>query len=91
VARPAREVLYTVVGREERFKSKAFIDAAVYRGGDLVTGWIYAGMVAVGLGVSAIALVTVPVMAVWVVVGLSLGKAQEERVRSMKEEGGSIP
>ena len=42
ISRPAREVLFTVVGREERYKSKAFIDAAVYRGGDLVSGWIYA-------------------------------------------------
>ncbi len=80
IARPAREVLFTVVGREERYKSKAFIDAAVYRGGDLVTGWIYAGLAWVGLSVGAIALASVPVMAVWGVVGFLLGRAQEERV-----------
>jgi len=79
VARPAREVLYTVVGREERYKSKAFIDAAVYRGGDLVNGWIYTGLVALGLSVGAIALVALPVMGVWVAVGVFLGRAQEER------------
>jgi AAA family ATP:ADP antiporter len=81
VARPAREVLYTVVGREERYKSKAFIDAAVYRGGDLVNGWIYTGLVALGLSVGAIALVALPVMGVWVAVGLFLGRAQEEKRR----------
>lgn len=87
VARPAREVLYTVVGREERYKSKAFIDAAVYRGGDTVSGWIYAGLAALGLTVGAISLVAVPVMAVWLAVGLFLGRAQEEKRRAM--EGGT--
>jgi len=81
ISRPAREVLFTVVGREERYKSKAFIDAAVYRGGDLVSGWIYAGLAWIGLGVGAIALVAVPVMGVWVATGLFLGRAQEEQVR----------
>ncbi len=86
LARPAREVLFTVVGREERYKSKAFIDAAVYRGGDLVSGWVYAGLAWIGLGVGAISLVAVPVMAVWAGVGLFLGKAQEERALDPGEE-----
>ncbi|MFC1660058.1 NTP/NDP exchange transporter [Gemmatimonadota bacterium] len=88
VARPAREVLFTVVGREHRYKSKPFIDAAVYRGGDLVNAWVYTGLAALGLSVGAIALVAVPVMAVWVVVGLSLGKAQEEMAK--KVSGGAL-
>ncbi len=85
VARPAREVLYTVVGREERYKSKAFIDAAVYRGGDLVNGWVYSGLGALGLGVAAIALVSVPVMGVWMAIGVALGRAQEEKSRALGE------
>jgi AAA family ATP:ADP antiporter len=87
VARPAREVLYTVVGREERYKSKAFIDAAVYRGGDLVNGWVYTGLAALGLTVGAIALVAVPVMGAWVGVGLFLGRRQEEKRRAMEADG----
>ncbi len=86
IVRPAREVLFTVVGREERYKSKAFIDAAVYRGGDLVNGWIYSGLVMLGLGVGAIALVAVPVMGVWVAMGLFLGRAQGEEAGKMGEE-----
>ena len=86
VARPAREVLYTVVGREERYKSKAFIDAAVYRGGDTVNGWVYAGLGALGLSVGAIALVAVPVMGVWLMTGLFLGRAQEERRKTWKDD-----
>ncbi len=79
IARPSREVLYTVVGREQRYKSKAFIDAAGYRGGDLVTAWLYTGLAALGLSLGAIALVAVPVAALWAGTGLVLGRMQKER------------
>ncbi|MGD2068691.1 MAG: MFS transporter [Gemmatimonadota bacterium] len=91
VTRPAREVLFTVMGREERYKSKAFVDAAVYRGGDLVNGWIYAGLAALGLGIGAISLVAAPAIALWVGLGLVLGKEQEARAaREPAERGGSV-
>jgi AAA family ATP:ADP antiporter len=77
VAKPAREVLFTVVGREERYKSKAFVDNAVYRFGDLVNGWIYAGLVMLGMGVGGISLLAVPVMAIWVWWSFALGREQE--------------
>jgi AAA family ATP:ADP antiporter len=85
LTRPAREVLFTLVGREERYKSKAFIDAAVYRGGDLVSGWIYAGLVSIGLSIGAIALVAAPVAAIWAGLGLALGK-KEAVARAAKDE-----
>jgi AAA family ATP:ADP antiporter len=91
LARPSREVLYTVVGREERYKSKAFIDAAVYRGGDLASGWIYAGLAWVGLSVGAIALVAAPLMGVWVTIGLILGRAQERMAAAGGGEEDSRP
>ncbi len=82
IAKPAREVLFTVVSREERYKSKAFIDAAVYRGGDLASGWIYAGLAALGMSVGAIALAAAPLAAVWVAMGLRLGRDEaRERER----------
>lgn len=77
IAKPVREILFTVLGREERYKSKAFLDAAVYRGGDLVSGWIYAGLAALGLSVGAIALVAAPVAAIWVGMGLVLGRRHD--------------
>jgi len=77
VARPAREVLYTVVGREEKYKSKNFIDTVVYRGGDAVSGWLFAGLKAAGLGLVALALLAVPVAALWAAVGAWLGRRQE--------------
>ncbi len=60
--------------REQRYKSKAFIDAAVYRGGDLLSGWIYAGLAALGLTVGGIALAAAPVAVAWAVLGRRLGR-----------------
>jgi AAA family ATP:ADP antiporter len=81
LAKPTREVLFTVVSRAEKYKSKPFLDAAIYRGGDLVSGWIYAGLGAIGLSIGAIALTAVPLAALWAVVSLRLGRRQEERAR----------
>ena len=77
VTKPAREILWTVLRREDKYKAKPFLDAAVYRGGDLVSGWIYAGLAAVGLSVGAIALVAAPVAALWVMLGFRLGTREE--------------
>ena len=79
LAKPVREVLFTVVSREEKYKSKAFIDAAVYRGGDLVSGWIYAGLAALGLTIGSIALLSAPVAAIWAVIALRVGAEGESR------------
>ncbi|MFT4603496.1 MAG: AAA family ATP:ADP antiporter [Rhodothermales bacterium] len=78
LTKPGREVLFTVVSREEKYQSKSFLDAAVYRGGDLVSGWIYYALAAVGLSVGAIALVAAPVAAVWGLVALRLGRSHEQ-------------
>lgn len=72
LAKPAREVLFTHVDREQRYKSKAFIDAAVYRGGDLLSGWIYAALAALGMSVAAIALAAAPVAVFWALLGRKL-------------------
>lgn len=79
ITRPAREVLFTVVDREQKYKSKAFIDAAVYRGGDLTSGWIFAGLQALGLSLGAIALAAAPVAGLWALLGFDLGGRQDER------------
>jgi len=79
VARPAREMLYTVVSRDEKYKAKHFIDTFVYRGGDQIGAWSYAFMGWIGLGMSAISFVAIPLAAVWLVVGLALGREQKSR------------
>jgi AAA family ATP:ADP antiporter len=44
VSKPAREALFTIVPREDRYKAKNFIDTVVYRGGDALAGWLFAGV-----------------------------------------------
>jgi ATP:ADP antiporter, AAA family len=76
-ARPSREVLFTVVPREDKYKAKSFIDTVIYRSGDQVGAWSYAGLGLIGLSLTAIAVVAVPLSAAWLVNGLWLGRKQE--------------
>lgn len=78
IARPCREMLYTVIPRSAKYKAKNFIDTSVYRFGDQVGAWSYAGLGALGLGAAAISLVAVPLAATWMLIGLWLGRQQRE-------------
>ena len=62
---PAKEMLFTVVDRETKYKSKNFIDTAVYRGSDVTASWIFKGLTSAGLSVAQIAWIYVPVMGLW--------------------------
>jgi AAA family ATP:ADP antiporter len=78
ITRPGREMLYTVVDRETRFKAKPFIDIVVYRGGDMVTAWAFTGLTqGVGLGLGAVAAVGAGIAAIWAAVGAYLGRAYQ--------------
>ena len=76
IMRPAREMLYVVLSREEKYKAKNFIDTAVYRGGDAVSAWIYTGLRGMGVTLSGIAWVAVPIAAIWAGVAYALGMHQ---------------
>ena len=76
-ARPTREVLFTAVPREDKYKTKNFIDTVVYRFGDQVGAWSSGLLTLMGLGVAGIAWVAVPISVVWVINGWWLGKRQE--------------
>ncbi|MBM2802218.1 MAG: transporter [Deltaproteobacteria bacterium] len=76
-ARPTREVLFTVVPREDKYKAKSFIDTVVYRLGDQVGAWSYAGLGALGLAMTGISLVAVPISIVWLLNSLWLGRRQK--------------
>ncbi len=80
VARPTRETLYTVVSREDKYKAKALIDTFVYRGGDQIGAWSYAGLGALGIGMAGIAFATVPIAGLWLLIGYWLGRRQAEMV-----------
>jgi ATP:ADP antiporter, AAA family len=87
LTRPSREMLFTVVDREERFKAKPVIDIVVYRGGDVMMGWFYTGLsTGLGLGLAAIAAVGAIVSALWAFVGLKLGQSFDRRDKPSEEE-----
>jgi ATP:ADP antiporter, AAA family len=74
--RPAREVLFTVLRREDKYKAKSFIDTFGYRCGDQFGAWSYSGMQALGLRFSTISYIAVPVVAGWCALGVWLGRKQ---------------
>lgn len=93
ITRPAREMLYTNLDRETRFKSKPVIDVAVYRGGDALSSIAFAALTdGLGLGVSAMAAIGAGIAAIWAVAGAYLGrvfKRQEAaRVGTEQASGG---
>jgi AAA family ATP:ADP antiporter len=76
-ARPSREVLFTVVPREDKYKAKSFIDTVVYRTGDQVGAWSSAALGFLGLSMTGISIVAVPISIAWLFNGLWLGRKQE--------------
>lgn len=79
ITRPVREMLYVVLSKEEKYKAKNFIDTAVYRAGDMASAWVYSGLsFGLGLSLSTIALIAVPISGIWAGVAYRLGKTQEK-------------
>lgn len=74
--RPAREMLYVVLSREEKYKAKNLIDTLVYRTGDALSAWVYAGMRSLGMSLTGIALVAVPLALAWAAIAFALGRRQ---------------
>jgi len=87
ITRPAREMLFTAVDRETRFKAKPVIDIVVYRGGDAISSIAFAGLTdGIGLGLAAMAGVGAGIAAVWAAVGAYLGR-MFTRLESSSAEG----
>jgi ATP:ADP antiporter, AAA family len=79
IANPARQVFFTVVAREEKYKAKNLIDVVIYRGSDALYGWVFDTLQVIGLKLGAIALCALPAAAGWLVLSAALGRAQERR------------
>lgn len=80
LTRPAREMLFTQVTREERFKAKPVIDVVVYRGGDMMTSWGFAFLTeGLAFGLGALAAIGSIIAGVWGVIGVYLGKTFKDR------------
>ena len=75
--RPGREVIYTVVAPDERFKAKNFIDTFVYRGNDALVAWLIGALHTAGAGISAIAALGMAVAAGWAANGYTLGRKHD--------------
>jgi AAA family ATP:ADP antiporter len=76
IARPARETLFTVVSREDKYKAKNFIDTVVYRTGDQIGAWTDPFLRWLGLDLTGVSFVAAPIAAVWLLVSLWLGRKQ---------------
>ena len=75
VTRPAREMLFTLVNQETRFKAKPVIDIVAYRGGDMITAWLFTGLTqGLGLGLAAVAAIGAGIAGLWALVGIYLGR-----------------
>ena len=85
ITKPAREILFTVLPFDEKYKAKNVIDTVIYRGGDAISGWIYEGLKLMGLGLVGISFLAAPVALYWAVIAKRLGKHQE-RLRVEKNE-----
>ena len=78
ITRPGREMLFTAVDTETRFKAKPVIDIVVYRGGDVVTAWFYTALTAtLGFGLAGIAATAAIIAAAWAGAGVFLGRKYE--------------
>jgi len=90
IANPARQVFFTVIDRESKYKAKNLIDVVIYRGSDALYGWVFDSLQALGLKLGAIALVAWPVAAAWLVLSGLLGRAEERRAALIGEGGEAI-
>jgi AAA family ATP:ADP antiporter len=88
VSNPAREVLFTAVAREEKYKAKNVIDVVVVRGSDALWGWAFALLRGFGVELTAIAVIAVPISLVWMGLAVALGRAQERRATASPQAQG---
>jgi AAA family ATP:ADP antiporter len=79
VTRPARETLFTVVPRADKYKAKAFTDTVVYRTGDVLGSQLEGLLGSLAPGLAALVIATVPLAGVWAVLGVWLGRAQQRQ------------
>jgi len=87
--RPSREILFTVIKREDKYKVKSVTDTLGYRTGDQLGAWSYHGLQGLGLGLNKISWIAVPVTAGWCVLSIWLARKQATLVRAQEYGGAS--
>ena len=88
IARPTREVLFTVLPREDRYKAKSFIDTAVYRLGDQIGAWSFALLTYLKLGLAEISIVAAVASVLWLFNSWWLGGRQDVLAREQEDRRG---
>jgi len=91
VSKPAREILFTVVTREERYKAKNVIDTVVSRGGDVIGSWSHAAMRGLGMGTGPMAFTVMPLAFAMLATGVYLGRAQQKRQDALAPSSPASP
>ena len=93
ITRPARETLFTVVSRSDKYKSKAFIDTFVYRSGDVVGAQVEGALTRLGPGLGALISVSLPLAVLWGALGIWLGRqqARQSEYRAAMPASGEEP
>jgi AAA family ATP:ADP antiporter len=84
IARPSREICFTVVEQSNRYKAKNVIDTVVYRFGDVSAAWVQAGLRSLGYGLDGAAAVGVGASVLWGAVATGLGR-QYEKLRARQD------
>jgi AAA family ATP:ADP antiporter len=79
IVRPCREMLFTSVDRESKYKAKNFIDTAIYRSGDAVSASVHSGLVALGFATSGIAWAGAVLAGLWAMIAYRLGRTHEKK------------
>ena len=87
IARPSREMCFTVVAQVERYKSKSVIDTVVYRFGDVSAAWVQGGLRALGSGLAGVVALGLATSALWAAVAVALGR-RFEKLRAVRDATG---
>ena len=77
IARPSREVLFTVIDQQSKYKARNVIDAVVYRFGDLTAAWMQAGLRVGGFGLVGKVALGVGLSTTWGFVAVAVGRRYE--------------
>ena len=83
IAKPASDMLYSVVSREAKYKAKNFTETAVWRGGDVVATWTIRSLA--GIGLTGVSLVCIPIAIIWSLLAMWIGRDYLRRDRSNVE------
>ena len=85
ISNPAREILFTVVARDEKYKAKNVIDIVAVRGADAAGGWLFTALRSLGMELRTIPLAAIAIAAACLALAVALGRAQERRAAVQRE------